>query len=315
MSDKQSQLFVIGGRHRAAFTLVELLIVVMVISILAALTLVASNVALKAAKEAKTRATILKLDTALRQIYEGYEERFENIFDGLDSTKKTEAEALPEPKKTELKLHLIHDLMRMELPQCSTDVTNPCQQDGDGFILGHKPAVSEYYSSGAGNAELLFQIIQNLSPETLEAFQGSEIGDVDSNGLYEFLDAWGKPIRFIRFAPALPQSDLQPDLWKIANKAPTDGWNSLTQTDFDTARSYYPDPLDPNQLAARGWFLYPVIFSAGADQKYDLQIDDTPNNTQTITPFEFPNGIPLDEDSDGEWNHYDNISNHRLSGY
>ena len=44
-------------------------------------------------------------------------------------------------------------------------------------------------------------IVSMGSPEAMEQFSQSEIGDTDHNGYPEFLDGWGKPIFFLRWAP------------------------------------------------------------------------------------------------------------------
>ena len=45
-------------------------------------------------------------------------------------------------------------------------------------------------------------------PEAREQFNESEIGDVDEDGCPEFIDGWGRPIMFLRWAPGF-RSDLQ----------------------------------------------------------------------------------------------------------
>ena len=47
-------------------------------------------------------------------------------------------------------------------------------------------------------AECLYMIVMGI-PEAAEQFQNTEIGDVDGDGLKEFIDGWGHPIRFIRW--------------------------------------------------------------------------------------------------------------------
>ena len=42
-----------------------------------------------------------------------------------------------------------------------------------------------------------------------DLFNESSIGDVDQDGFPEFLDAWGTPIRFLRWAPGFTDSELQ----------------------------------------------------------------------------------------------------------
>ena len=47
-------------------------------------------------------------------------------------------------------------------------------------------------------AECLYMIVMSI-PGAAEQFHASEIGDVDNDGLPEFIDAWGRPIRFLRW--------------------------------------------------------------------------------------------------------------------
>lgn len=52
------------------------------------------------------------------------------------------------------------------------------------------------------DAKLLYQIIATTTSEEnsgIEAFHPSEIGDPDEDGNPEFIDAWGTPIRFVRW--------------------------------------------------------------------------------------------------------------------
>ena len=59
-------------------------------------------------------------------------------------------------------------------------------------------------------AEMLYMIVSMGSPEAMEQFNQSEIGDTDGNGWPEFLDGWGRPIFFLRWAPGFsPYSDIQ----------------------------------------------------------------------------------------------------------
>jgi len=73
-------------------------------------------------------------------------------------------------------------------------------------------------------------------------FKASEIGDTDSDGLPEFIDAWGHPLQFFRW-PIMYRSDSQKGF------APSPGpYGSIFE-----AREQ--DPLDPNQqLMAPAWW-------------------------------------------------------------
>ena len=61
-----------------------------------------------------------------------------------------------------------------------------------------------------GSAELLYMIVMR-DCENAEQFRSDEIGDFDGDGLMEFHDAWGHPIRFIRWpAGFVPDTDGNP---------------------------------------------------------------------------------------------------------
>ena len=292
---------------RRAMTLVELLIVGAVIAILAALTLTAVSMVATTAKITKTRATIQKIDVAMQQIFEEYEERFlllknnKNVLTPQPTDE--EWQQLTDEEQLRIAVHCLRDIMRMEMPQCWAEVSaDPTKitLNGKDYVLKHPSPLLEYYlqHGTASSAELLFLIIQNLNPEALEAFHGSEIADTDGNGLLEFVDAWGKPIRFLRWAPAFTDSDLQPNVqpWGDAEAA-------------QKAKEQQPFLLGLGEGGHDdfGWFLYPLIYSAGPDGEYGIdEGDDVWNTDKEIDPCARPAGIP-----DGTGKHFDNIHNHR----
>jgi type II secretory pathway pseudopilin PulG len=352
---------------------VELLTVVVIISLLAGMSMLALTSTMTAAKESKTRGTIAKLDAAILDIYESYQERFDSILDQSNYSSFTGT--LTNQQLGKLKLHLMYDLMRLEMPsywnEISTLVGSPPtvippipitsadlgNATSYSFVLLNTPPVCNYYISEAvrikavggsfnnGPAEMLFLIIANLNPEALENFQGSEIGDTNNNGAREFLDAWGNPIYFLRFAPGFTGSDLQPDIVRLANLSlvtgmypgnttlwtplPTSAWDTTTDLGnaYAQAISQSSDPFDSNDEVRQSWFLYPLIISAGADGLFDLDLGRRTNFSATtigelafpttdfrnINPFNHPSGIPWDETNSGTFHHYDNIHNHRSS--
>ncbi|MCA9192230.1 MAG: prepilin-type N-terminal cleavage/methylation domain-containing protein [Planctomycetales bacterium] len=122
-------------------------------------------------------------------------------------------------------------------------------------------------------AELLYAIVatSNIAGgSALEAFRPSEIGDLDSDGYPEFLDAWGEPIRWLRwpagFASSLNQSYAY---------AATPG-----------AAPAAPDALDPMRTdyrwrttGTKPWLVVPLIISAGPDQSFDIVFNPLDTNT------------------------------------
>jgi len=347
----------------SGFTLVELLTVIVIISMLAAISLIALNGSYKEAKIAKTRSTIAKLDAAIQQIFEEYEEKFDAI--SIDQTRLASALGISVNNVTSnhvalAKLHFIRDLMRMEMPQKWDEVNHnsggpiPIGLGANAYAVD-VPAVLAYYQQAflrySGTPDLyespalLYLIIANLNPEALENFHGSEIG-TDIDGFQVFVDAWGTPIRFVRWAPAFPDSDKQPNvlagvtfnlngnstLWPGVLTANLNGAGASTSV---------PDPFDNREpsagggLAPTGWFLYPLIISAGPDRIFDIDTTTAvlPNDVNLSTtgiynPFSEPTasppvatGIPDNRLNpyDGSsvnsvLNHYDNIHNHRSAG-
>jgi len=366
MSSNQQQLRITAGTgvpaaYRQAFTLVELLVVGVIIAILATLTLITMSMVANSTKEAKTRATIQKLDTAMQQIFEEYERKAATIRSRVvqkfyADTSVTAGSIDEQKAKQELRerivTHFIRDTMRMEMPQSWAEVDAPpnkitVELDGEetSIDVGESPLL-EYYrneykkaSKPPNRAALLFLIIQNLNPEALEAFHGSEVADTDGDGLLEFVDAWGNPIQFLRWAPAFPGGGggggLQQDVLKLCEPRYVPVVNGETnaswwQTNYQnksqplwdailkagTPPLGHPDPLDGRKDSV-GWYLYPLIYSAGPDGKYDILDENTSSPLFTtdadgvLDPFAFPFGMPGDADGDGGLNHFDNIHNHQ----
>lgn len=234
------------------FTLVELLVVTVIISILAGLTLTVVTVAQSEARIQRTRSTIAKLDAAVAEIYEKYDELNPSVdIDALFQTNL--GEARKRTLRKQVQLHFIRETMRMEMPSGSSDVLannikrppihflNAFQGQRPNFIAAattdprlqaKEPLVYQYYYNSLRNstdeaedsAECLFMIIANMNPEALTHFQGKEIGDKDGDGLLEFHDAWGNPISFFRFAPGLQFSEIQPDVVSGAGITGTADW-------------------------------------------------------------------------------------------
>ena len=309
---------------RQAFTLVELLVVCAVIVLLAALTLFAVSKVAHSAKVAKTRATIQKLEAAIQPIFESYESKFLNIRSQLANMDPPLDEAIQQ----QIAAHFIRDLMRMEMPQNWKEVETPpitITINGKTYTPDESPLRVYYKDAAAGKSPsrsaLLFLIIQNLNPEALEAFHGSEVADTDGDGLLEFVDAWGRPIQFLRWAPAFPDSDLQQNVLALCepkyvpqrNVEDNRWWlarDDRLKAAMVKASEQHPFLLDEQtNPTGIGWFLYPLIYSAGPDGKYGIdEGDDSPPTVGTdgiLDPFEYPYGMPNGS------SHLDNIHNHQ----
>jgi hypothetical protein len=119
------------------------------------------------------------------------------------------------------------------------------------------------------NEECLYLFVARGTDEidVLEQFMPSEIGDTDGDGLFEFIDGWGKPIKWLRWAPAY--------------NSPLQQWDTVTFT--EPAGNDPFDPLNVDERIPPGFNvnpaivyplktfpLTPLIYSAGPDGEYGV---------------------------------------------
>lgn len=249
-----------------AFTLVELLVTMVIISIVTGLSLSGLAASRQRAKIDKTKSTIRKLHEIVITQYESYLSR------------RVAAST------TAARLAAIRLLMVQEMPDQWADVywledsnRNGALDSGEDAngngVLDMPPAqatapayrYATYHtalartagtqwtanSSTYESAECLAMIITRggFSPDSMDVFRTDEMGDIDKDGAPEFWDGWGRPIGFFRWAAGFP-SPIQ-----IQNA--TDS----------------PDPLDPNRIstalpypsapAQTDYALIPLIYSSG----------------------------------------------------
>lgn len=360
-------------RGTPGFTLIELLVAVTIIGILASIVLGALASARITARRAKTKATITKLHNVVMGKYESYRTRRLPI----------STTGMHPSIAAQWRLDAIRDLMRMEMPERWSDVNDDSDDDPSFVYLrpsiyppaGRKisqpslsqsferrfrrarlailartpaptPAEAKELLDRYASAECLYMIVTTGDSDARAQFHDSEVGDVDGDGLPEFVDAWGHPILFLRWAPAFIGSDIQPNV-AAYNPSPPPDVVMVEAMMADAAVSDH-DPFDPFKVdmdpdpsdtdyVPRGWRLVPLIYSAGPDGIYDIRTEK-PNvadadyqyrgSPYIVNPMVTPQenwtiGMPEDRDNvllaptgsgNGSLDHYDNIHNHRLGG-
>lgn len=354
------------GRHSAAaarcgFTLTELLIVIMIIAILAAMSLAALSGAVEQAREARTRAIIAKIDQLISEQYESYKTRpvpirvpagtppmpeqfTDSNGDGVWNPGEPFVDANGNGRydhgAARMRLYALRELMRLEMPDRISDICNDAEiadvttngslsaittLQAKRTVLPTTPATTSAYKRRAQRAmaasgkpwttanqgaECLYLILSQMrdgDKNALDFFLPSEIGDTDDDGMLEILDAWGRPISFLRWAPGHTVED---------------GFVTPQTADYTVA----PDPFDPLKVDPRWsspsatfkpFALYPLIFSAGRNRVYDMEVagnliyaNQTPIPNDPYSNFTAPlPGALNDGDLDGDESR-DNITNH-----
>jgi prepilin-type N-terminal cleavage/methylation domain-containing protein len=309
---------------RIAFTLIELLIVIAIIGLLASSVLFAMWGAMEQAREARTRTQIAKLNELLNSRWNSYRTRAIPIEWDLNNLDETVRQAIRKDPRAmqELRLNLLRDLMRFEIPDRREDVDDApvtfavtYRASGtvysatiQGAARSRPPLVREYYrratQSGARDfddwtdehedSECLYMIIasiRDLGSNGLDFLHEDEIGDLDGDAMPEILDAWGRPISFLRWPAGFVAHPGNDFTWDTSDDVPS--YSELQSVILDSTDANYVaaeiyDPFDPLRVdrraavdipAAEGngdgkyyfnFSLYPLVFSAGPDGIYGI---------------------------------------------
>lgn len=342
-----------ASRGPRGFTLTELLVVVVILGMLAALVLGALQAGRQSAREARTRATIAKLHNIIMAQYESYRTRRVPV----------NTTGMTPPQAAAARLAMLRAVMRLEMPERWTDVVfdpqnplsnnpslgrpqpNPASVPGGmvpwpGLAQRYYRTYLRQFQQANGDfqvinenapAECLYLIV-SASPDALAQFHENEIGDTDGDGLMEFLDGWGNPIFFLRWAPGFTESDLQ--FAVVPPERPEADFLSdpEVQNRKMVAAVQQHDPFDPHRVDRVAWGLLPLVYSAGPDGEYGLWYEHKRANadarymyiwnfdTYTYSCTSEVQGAPAaalgqpGADASRVLRHYDNIHNHRIEG-
>lgn len=348
-------------QFREGFTLTELLMVMMILSLLSAMGAMVYERASQQARLQRTETIIRKIDSLLMERWDSYRTRLVNIrfptsmplrgdeyadndtngrwSAGDTLTRDRNLNGFYDAGVAEVRLTAIRQLQRWEMPEKMSDVL--IVSDALAGML-KEPALRRSYLNAAmpswtieyEEAECLYMQIATMrdgDKRALEWFSASEIGDIDGDGMKEILDGWGTPIRFLRWAPGytpynamhIASPGTYPQIVSPQSR------NAIVNPDvFDPlrvdGRCFIDDPLmqpdptnDPttwiNQV--RPFALRPLIFSAGPDKKFDINLGpNDPLDPYYRTATDNYVGTPEDADLDGTISYQDNITNHDLKG-
>ncbi len=326
---------------RRAFTLLELLVVMVIIAILSSMVLIGLSSATEAAKHAKTKSTIAKIHGQLAQHWAAYETRRVSIVPVPNE---------PPQAFEARRLLALWELQRVEMPDNYEDIYfNPVfsPQGTNALRLAYQTMAPQAnratYEAQYASAECLYlTVMLGMNDNDEVRFLESEVGDKDQDGMPEFIDGWGRPIQFIRWAPGyVPRlgadTDMQRDdppgsapplgfqgdsfdrrgLCRFGSSAP-----ASVLLPSGTTVTFRPPP--GNTTNYFGFKLMPLVYSLGPDGEAGLADPTDPNRawhpyayysegTPTYVGLSLPDkprGTPIVGLEGG--GHLDNITNHRL---
>jgi prepilin-type N-terminal cleavage/methylation domain-containing protein len=139
--------------------------------------------------------------------------------------------------------------------------------------LTGKPNTGADITANEG-AECLYMIVMNATGdgEAKSLFSESSIGDTDGDGAPEFLDGWGHPISFLRWAPGFA-SDIEPNANELPDTNSTPPTGIGTNAAWEEAAKLDHDPFDLFRIDFAAYRLLPLIISSGRDETFGIRMN------------------------------------------
>ncbi len=193
---------------RGGFTIVELMMVVgIMLFLIATSAFVVRNIGNKA-REKATMATIVKINglvlnrvEAMRKALDSSknQQQIQSLvgqkYTSLVNANGAKCRSLPKPV---VEILVRKDIFRQNLPQYIKENTSV------NAAMGAAAGTAGTDAGASISSEYLYYILTShetygVPPVGEDAFTASEVKDTDGDGLFEFVDGWGKPLRFYRW--------------------------------------------------------------------------------------------------------------------
>jgi hypothetical protein len=228
-------------------------VVIVVIGMLSGIMLAALRKAQQAARLTHTKATIAKLDRIIMAKYESYRTRRLPLnIPGL----QPRVAAL-------LRLYALRDLMRMEMPEMYAEIQSGPMDVGTPAGVSQlnlpEPALHRIYGQKMTaqpvdheSPKCLYLIVMTGNPENRALFSQDEIADVDGDGLLSFIDGWGHPIAYLRWAPGFSAP--------LPGSPPPAGVTAWSDIQIADSTNHH-DPFDPRGVEPGAYQLFPLIYA------------------------------------------------------
>ena len=191
-------------QRRSGFTLVEILVVVGLILFLMSLSVAALVNSIGTARERATQTTLLKIHGLMQQRIDAFHRAMDKTNLSQNSppirnmaNKWFTAYSIVPPAKV-LEIMVRKSFFQNRFPQ-SFD-----ERDLTALQITGVTYVAAKHKRETESAALLYWILTNsevygIAPVDESDFSSSEVQDTDGDGLKEFVDAWGRPLRFYRW--------------------------------------------------------------------------------------------------------------------
>ncbi len=263
-----------ADRHRLGFTLVELLVVLTVVVLLTSALLGAIYAAQEAARATQTRHTIAKLHMHTMFHWATYRTRRLRIAPrGSDPNNPNENYTAFAARR----LGLLWQVMQVEMPDHYNEFLRypPSLSAGSPFAMAHwyrqvvqaAPNPSQVANSNRAAECLYLFITFGARSEDDLPLRSREVGDTDGDGMLEFLDGWGQPIRWLRWAPG----------FQLPGVSPVPATGAVAEDPFDPLKaSRLLQPANNTQWNnTPTGYMIPLIYSVGPDGESGLNDPDS----------------------------------------
>lgn len=221
ISDRRCGAMLASTTCRKAFTMVELLIVIGIIIVLMGMMVALIGSSMKTARAAATSALIQKIDNLLDERVKGFDRATKSAdFQRIVAARKRALESggIFGVSPDVLGIVARKDFFRSNFPQRFEDLASPdANTNGVPDILESVPGVNVAVLAtqatpatrhATESSELLYYMLTRMQvfgvpPVGESEFGTSEFRDTDGDGLLEFVDGWGNPLRFYRWPTRL----------------------------------------------------------------------------------------------------------------
>lgn len=202
---------------RRGFTLLELLVVIGLILFMMTVLVMTIGNAIGSAKEQATRATLVKLEQQLQDRLDAFNTVFDKAakrgdiaIEAENLRKFLQNNGLPGMPVNVCEMLVRKNRLRQAFPQTGNPSPSVPGADSPGLVSAGRPFAGNLQNNAESSEYLYYMLVLSDSfgvpPVDAGDYLSAEVGDTDGDGRLEFLDAWGRPLRFYRWPTRMIRS-------------------------------------------------------------------------------------------------------------